>query len=404
MIGYPDQRHRRKRLLVLGWYRPGTGFTRVLAQLTRYLAEDADVVWIGIGAEGEARDLDSGVRLLPVQMGRGDPVGAYLAAEHWSEIDPDAVFAYNDLWYLEHYARVLGPILGRARMLGYLPLDGEIPEDLELPDLRAFDGLATFTKHAARDLQESLRRQGQVVPVSQVGHGIERAHFRLDASISIDHVDAVARALLAQQYFGLNEPSFVVLNAARPDPRKRIDRCLSAFADFASGRAPNVRLCLHHAFSHAGQTEVMQAQVAELGLAERILWWPRVPGPISDADLNDLYNACAVGINTSAGEGFGLVSFEHAACAVPQIVPDHAALRELWGDAALRAPVQPVITDHSPLRMGLVDTAAVARALTRLYEDPAHYRHAARAAWMRTRAPDLDWRAVASQLAELLWR
>ena len=51
------------------------------------------------------------------------------------------------------------------------------------------------------------------------------------------------------------------------------------------------------------------------------------PGALSDADLNRLYNACAIGLNTSAGEGFGLVSFEHAATGAPQVVPDHDALR-----------------------------------------------------------------------------
>jgi glycosyltransferase involved in cell wall biosynthesis len=127
--------------------------------------------------------------------------------------------------------------------------------------------------------------------------------------------------------------------------------------------------------------------------------WPPTAGALSDADLNRLYNACAVGLNTSAGEGFGLVSFEHAAAGVPQVVPDHAALRELWGDAAeLAGPVTPIATTHTPLRMGEVAIEGVAAALARLLDDPVHYRAAARRGLERVRRPDLAWARVAHVL------
>jgi len=41
-------------------------------------------------------------------------------------------------------------------------------------------------------------------------------------------------------------------------------------------------------------------------------------------------HACDVGVNTCKGEGFGLVNFEHAACRVAQVVPNHTSCKELF--------------------------------------------------------------------------
>ena len=38
-----------------------------------------------------------------------------------------------------------------------------------------------------------------------------------------------------------------MLNASRPDKRKRVDLTVAGFAEFAADKPPNVRLCLHHA-------------------------------------------------------------------------------------------------------------------------------------------------------------
>ena len=103
--------------------------------------------------------------------------------------------------------------------------------------------------------------------------------------------------------------------------------------------------------------------------------------------------------HTSVGEGFGLVSFEHAATGAPQLLPDHPALRELWGDSAVRlGPVRRVRTEYSPLVMGEVAPGQVASALERLYRDEAVYRNFARAAYQRCQAPDLRWSVVADAL------
>ena len=55
---------------------------------------------------------------------------------------------------------------------------------------------------------------------------------------------------------------------------------------------------------------------------------------LTEQQINLLYNACDVGINTSMGEGWGLISFEHGATGAAQIVPAHTSFIENWTGAA----------------------------------------------------------------------
>lgn len=402
--GWPDRPgpDRLPHLALCGWYREGTGFTRVLRALLPFLTQGYRVTWIGVGYRGEPRQHGPNLRLLPTNLRGGDLVGAHAMRLNWQELAADAVLALNDVWYLEHYARELRALLGPVPMLGYLPLDGDIPDPRLVEGLRGFSALCTYTRHAAADLAGALARCELAIPVAVAGHGVDLAAFAPAPSLRRADFAAAERMRLAQALFGLPEPAWVVLNASRPDPRKRIDLSIEGFARFARDLPGHVRLCLHQAVAHPQFVEPLRQQAEALGIAERMLWWPPREGALDDAGLNALYNACAVGLNTSHGEGFGLVSFEHAATGAPQLLPDHPALRELWGEAARRLPVRPLQTPHSPLRMGKVDAGAVAAELDRLYGSEADYVRLARAGIARCAAADLRWdRAAAALLGSL---
>lgn len=388
-------------LLLCGWYRPGTGFTRVLQALLPYFLREYHITWVGVGYRGAPTDLAPGVRLLPTNLTGGDLMGAYALRLNWDKLAADVILVLNDLWFLKHYSRELATVKGGVPMFGYLPLDGRLEHAALVDELEGYHTLVTYTESAARDLRAALTRQRSSIGVAVVGHGVDQGCFR--PLLPIDQPDLMsARMRMAKAFFGLDQPSFVVLNASRPDPRKRIDLTLAAFARFAQGRGDEVRLCLHHAIAHPPFVDALKQQVLALGLQDRVIFWPPAPGPVDDEDLNHLYNACALGVNTALGEGFGLVSFEHAAVGVPQVVPDHAAMAELWGDAAMRVPTRPCYTDHSPLRMGEVDVAAVARAFADLCDDPIRYSHAARVARLHASSPAFDWRMIGKRLCRLL--
>lgn len=386
-------------LLLFGWYRPGTGFTRVLESLLPWLSLEFRVTWMGVGYQGEAFDWSPRVRVLPTNLRGGDLVGAYAAARDWDALRPDAVLALNDLWYLIHYTRALGGVRGRVPLVGYLPLDGKIPDPRLASELDGFSTLVTYTDSAARDLRDALARIGCSVPVVRAGHGVDLRRFHpLSPALAADACQQ--RMQRAQAHFGLPQPAFVVLNAARPDPRKRIDLTLTGFAEYARQSAPPIYLCLHQAIAHPQFVEPLRAQADALGIADRVIW--QAGGTLSDQELNALYNACALGINTAVGEGFGLVSFEHAATGAPQIVPGQEALIELWGEAAYCLPVRPLRTEHSPLLMVETSGTAVATALADLHGNPDCWRALSQAGYQLTQSPALRWEPVAASLLDAL--
>ena len=124
---------------------------------------------------------------------------------------------------------------------------------------------------------------------------------------------------------------------------------------------------------------------------------------VGDDELNLLYNACDVGINTAMGEGWGLVSFEHGAAGAAQIVPDHTACAELWrGRAELVPPARSYVPEFSPLEMGEVSPEGVAQALEALYRDPGRRQELARAAVSVAQNPAYSWDVVTRQFDELV--
>jgi hypothetical protein len=54
---------------------------------------------------------------------------------------------------------------------------------------------------------------------------------------------------------------------------------------------------------------------------------------VTDDLINELYNACNIGINTSDGEGFGLCQIEHLYTGAPQIVTDVGSYRSFLDES-----------------------------------------------------------------------
>jgi len=196
--------------------------------------------------------------------------------------------------------------------------------------------------------------------------------------------------------------SFVVLNASRLDKRKRVDLTVRGFARFAAGKPPNVRLCLHHAIMDDASERDLRSWIQQCGLTERVFLNPLGSRIVADDELNLLYNASDVGINTSMGEGWGLVSCEHGAAGAAQIVPDHTACAELWrGRAELIPPARTYIPDFSVLEMGEVSEEGVARALEVLYREPSRRQELSRAAVAVAHNPAHSWDVITGQFDRL---
>jgi D-inositol-3-phosphate glycosyltransferase len=400
------------KLIAIGYNISGTGLTRVMHSIMRRLADRHEIHYLGIGYSGEIiRDRD--LTIYPTNPKGGDVFAAFQAQRLIDEIRPALIFILHDIWVFEYYLRLLGPYRDRLKIAGYIPLDGKITNPQDAAPLAQADRVIAYTEFARRQFEQAfqkLRANGDArdfPPVEIIPHGVDRDSFFPFPELSQAAFASVGRAAAKKKvFFDLAdvENSFVVLNASRPDGRKRVDLTIEGFARFAADKPANVRLCLHHALLAEPEAGRLQALIQQ-HCPERISLNPLPGGVVSDDALNMLYNASDVGINTSMGEGWGLVNFEHGAAGAAQIVPDHTACGELWrGRAELITPARSYTPEFSVLEMAEVSAAGVAQALENLYRNPQHQQQLAQAAFASARNAAYSWDVIAQQFEDLFVR
>ncbi len=380
------------RLLAVGFHAPATGLTRVMENILEPLAKHYDVHFIGIGYKEPVKS--GKMTIYPSNLHGGDVFGAYQAREFVEKFHPELVFLLNDLWILGKYARVLANRPARTKVVCYCPLDGRIPNPSLIEPLASFDSLGVYTHFARREFEKAARGRFRLPEIEVIPHGVDTNVFH---PLPENRRLAARKALFPDD----SDPrdSFVVLNANRPQPRKRVDLTIEGFARFARGKPPNVRLRLHHAITDDEERAEIPRLARARSIAGRLVM---SSGNLPDEKLNLLYNACDVGGNTSMGEGWGLVSFEHAAAGAAQIVPNHSACAELWeGAAEFVEPMNAYVPDFSLLEMESVSPEGVASALERLYADHEHRETMSRAAYENAVKPEYRWDEIAGQWRRL---
>ncbi len=249
-------------------------------------------------------------------------------SETLEHVRPDIVFILDEAWVCARYQSVLAGF----RVILYCAIDGE---DAVPPPIAAGIGnasaLVVFTQFA----RSIVGRDACVVPL-----GVDTSTFFPIAGGGITGFRESrrrARAILFPHRPEL-EDAFIVLNANRNQPWKRIDICIEGFAKFAQGKPSNVKLYLHMGSRPA--TPGTPSLVDRFGVRNRLLVTSESEHhpECSSEHLNLIYNACDAGINTSEKEGWGLIAFEHGATGAAQIVPRHSgpagAMREGVGAAS----------------------------------------------------------------------
>ncbi|MGH9607177.1 MAG: glycosyltransferase [Terracidiphilus sp.] len=286
-------------------------------------------------------------------------------------LHPHVVLVLNEPWACARLMPAFD-IHPEIRTVLYLAIHG--PESLPAPvaaQLAAADRLVAFTPQAELLLRQMLKIGTYSRQVSSIPHGVDTQSFYPLVRMP-DGNPSPDRMLHARQLLFPDRPelgdAFIVLNANRNQPFKGIDRSLEGFARFAQGKPANIRMYLHMGTRPPLPNEV--PLVDRLGIRDRILpqQLPANHPHAEDSWLNLLYNACDIGMNTSQREGWGLVSFEHAATGAAQMVPNHSSGAELWRGSALLLDTEEQGSRDEPLFAGNVRVEAVSEALETVYE------------------------------------
>ncbi len=385
-----------KRVLIFtGLYKPGTGFTRVLQSLLPHLTATYEVHWLGIGYKGPSFE-ENNYTVHPNNLHGGDMYGAQgtrqLAVDHGASI----VVLLADLWMLKNFADTLSP-QGRSFLVaGYVPIDGLIPEQHSLPSFDYLDLLFAYTHF---DQNQMLSRIRGRFNCAYFYHGVDTLQYHPIAHSKQERIELIRQTF---SHADLEDDLLLVLNANRYNERKNLTGSLNAFALSLKSVDRQVILVLHTPGLPEIKLEEIRSEISSSGLTDRVWLNPLGNDYLSEEKLNVLYNCCEIGINTSFGEGWGMISFEHAASGGCQLIPDHPNQREIWPDALRYQITDSVSLDRNPLVLHQPSSTDLARRLRNLYEDQKLLHTGKTLSQDHVRSSRFSWKVIANKWVSTL--
>ena len=367
-----------------------TGFGRVAEYLIPALAREHEVHALSVNWHGDPSPMQKHCRMYPAMAHGSDPFGSHRIGELVQIIKPDLVWVTNDIWCaiaLWNAAKQFKEKVG-FKWFVYTPIDsyGLFPE--LLPSMEGWDGLATYTEFGAAE----IKKMGYEKNIGIIGHGTDFTKF-----FPMDPVQC-------RKDLGVPEGTFIVFNGNRNQPRKRVDLTIKGFIKFAKDK-PDARLWLNMGAKDMGWELVplFKRAARDEGYdptGKLILTSPNFSthNCLSIEQLNKVYNAVDIGVNTCIGEGWGLVNTEHAATGVAQLVPDHTSLKEIFNGVP-RIACHGSETDRNyGLERMLPEPESMAELLTNYYENRMSLKVAGDWCYKRVHEKPYSWPYVQKQM------
>jgi glycosyltransferase involved in cell wall biosynthesis len=371
-----------------------TGFARVTENVLSRLQEQYEIVVLSHNWWGDPTPLQSKYKMYPSSNRfQTAPFGEDRIREVVEKEKPDIVFTINDMWIInEQYKRIKDLHDQKLfKFVGYAPMDSYGWTGCLDETANDWDGVISYTEFGAHE----FIRGGIRKPITIIPHGITANQF-----YPMDKAEARKR-------LSLKDDIFIVFNGNRNQFRKRIDITVEGFAKFAKDK-PDTQLYLHMGLKDQGWdimplfARAMQREGIDPN--GRIILTAQTQGPpnVEVEFLNTIYNAVDVGVNTCKGEGWGLVSHEHAACRVAQVVPNHTSCKEIFEGYGrlIRCDHVDVDTNYSR-EMPCPSSDHLAAILTELYEDREKLAATAELCYLRATEERFGWDTIAHQFDEV---
>ena len=248
--------------------------------------------------------------------------------EYLEMVGPDVVMIYNDPMIIARFIQSMKYVKGETPYKLWLYVD-QVYTGIAQPLMdelnKAADKVFCFTDSWAKTFAE----YGGAVPLV-MEHAVDSTIF---SNLP------VATRLALRKNVGLPPDAIVFLNANRNSQRKRQDLTIMGFVELLKrhqdkplwllmvttvdpqkGAHYDIQRIFHDQLTRAGlDVNVYAKRMAIVDTAP--------PNTLNDEGINQIYNMCDVGINTSDGEGFGLCQLEHLYTGAPQIVTDVGSYR-----------------------------------------------------------------------------
>jgi hypothetical protein len=268
---------------------------------------------------------------------REDGFGINKIHEYLEMVNPDLVMIYNDPLIIHRFIEAMKYKKGESPYKLWLYVDqvyhGIAPALMDSLNKNA-DRIYCFTNSWAT----AYASYGASPEISVIEHAVDPTIF---------HRIPEAARQAARARMNVGPDAIVMMNANRNSSRKRQDLSIMGFVELIK-RHPsepyyllfvtslNVQQGAYYDLARIYQTELRRhgLSVDEFGRRMLIVDTGDSNGRAMTDDLiNELYNACNLGINTSDGEGFGLCQIEHLYTGAPQIVTDVGSYRSFLDES-----------------------------------------------------------------------
>ena len=288
------------------------------------------------GQTDETRYINSNIKFIDAlaedaAIGSSELYGVDIIDRVMREIKPDIFIIYNDIIVT---SRLLNALLQYrqefkdvTRFVSYVDL---VYPFEKLRYIRHIDRNVDYFFAFSDFWKKNLIDMG--VRADKVGifyHGFDKHKFQIIPSE------------VAKEHFGFSTDDFIILNTNRNTYRKAHDISMKAFLELLRREKMDSRIKLfinHQMDSPSGYNiyDLLEVECLKLGLVyedvlnKHVFMFKNKVGHAEDSQINMLYNAADVGVNTCLGEGFGLCSMEHAALGKPQVISSVGALTDIF--------------------------------------------------------------------------
>ena len=336
---------KKPKVIICAEYLFNTGFSCVAENIAKNLIEDFEVIVVDYSRTYDFFLKNDGVSVIGAKdedsFGDGRVIDLMQNA--------DCLFIINDAWNID-------TILEKIKLSGkrippivaYFPVDAEQHCAAWYKHFDIVTFPVTYTSFAANVVKVmSLQFRDSGISDALMGKLCVVPHgMNLGVYSQMDKLQAREELFKTEKY----NDAYIVLNANRNQPRKRLDITMLAFSIFAKKYDKPAYLYMHSAISDASINPIILAK--RYGIEDKlILSVPldsnKLRPSFSEETMNLMYNACDVGINTGLGEGWGLTAVEHACTGAPQIIPNHSACAEIFNGIGNFIDIQaPIMLDN----------------------------------------------------------
>lgn len=367
-----------------------TGFSRVAHGIVDNLQSDWDIDWMAINYYGDPHEYKQ--KIYPAYVPATNDVYGFGKISKFADKNYDLIFILNDVWIVDLYLQEIKQNFKTIPpIVVYTPVDSINHYQHWYRNFDVVSKVVAYNKHGKTVIERASKRDDvEIIP-----HGIDPLKFyKIDAS------KQEIRAQLTDREDFINA-KMVILNANRNQPRKQIWNSMIAFSIFAQDKN-DVFFLYHGGYLDADINVIKLAEA--LNIQDKLILTntKKGPGNLPDSELNKVYNCAEVGVNTSIGEGWGLVNVEHALTGALQIVPNHSSFQELFTDCGLLVDPTSYHVNPEISTIGLtVNPYHVAQAYQKVYGNPELIRTLGNKAIEKFSSDEFSWVTIGKRWDKL---